>query len=484
MSSLSRAREDPPPVSGTSPTYSGSRGGGGGDGRGRGRGGGGGGGGRSYRGGGGPGPRGRGEGKIERQGQRGRGRVVDGGRRGPAGRILYRMHVLRERVLLPGIGVSIPAPRGGRDVVGGGGGTTTRGGGGAGDGPSAVGAGAGWGAGGGAVRREFDPYIAASVDRAKLAQDMENRPWQSLFPSSDRVGDGYDGRVFGLDLECVAVGMGRGHHHRHPGRVALVDERGDTLLDELVRHDVDSGEGVRVVSYLTPLTGLTKEQCESSTSKSLDEISDMVKDYLKAAGGGGPGGAILIGQSVHHDIEWLELKRGVDFFSHVNIEAIFRQRVPRNVRYAANVIRREVEGDTDGNGGGDREDDNNSASESGSAFGETDDSAVGFPTKYRLFSLRHTALTLLSVDIQGGTHDPSIDAKYAVLLFNKYRDATPQHLRAIRDSLHRAPITKGFAATNPVVEGVCMSHEGYGYKRAGRTIWRWYTKTKRGEPAF
>jgi len=80
--------------------------------------------------------------------------------------------------------------------------------------------------------------------------------------------------------------------------------------------------------------------------------------------------------------------------------------------------------------------------------------------------------------MQSAHHDPVDDARYSILLFNKYQKAPTLLLRAVRDSLHRAPITPGFAAENPVVDGVCMSKAGYLQKHAARFIWRWWQSVK------
>lgn len=322
-------------------------------------------------------------------------------------------------------------------------------------------------------KRAFDPYVAAAIDRARAAQDMEARPWTS-FPAETRF--------MGVDVECVASGCGHAHNQRAVARVALVDGEGETVLDELVL----PGKNDEVVSYLTPLTGLSADM---EATKSLEEIVDLVRSHLGKD-------AVLVGQSVKHDIDWLGLKMGEDFADYVDIARLFRQRVCRNPKGASEVIRREMQGESGGDStpaqgdeqkDGDGDDNNGASNGNGGRDGTArppDDALVGFRTKYRLFGLRHTALILLSVDVQASTHDPTIDAKYSVILFNKYGNASPAELRAVRDSLHRAPPTPGFAATMPVCDGVCMSREGYRLRRAGRTIWRWYTAHKRGEAAF
>ena len=96
------------------------------------------------------------------------------------------------------------------------------------------------------------------------------------------------------------------------------------------------------------------------------------------------------------------------------------------------------------------------------------------PTKYRIFSLRHTCLNLLNIDIQKSTHNPVTDAKYSLILFHKCRKQPVTMLRATRDSLHRAPPTPSFVSKYPIIDGVCLSKLSYRYKFAARFIWTWW----------
>ena len=58
---------------------------------------------------------------------------------------------------------------------------------------------------------------------------------------------------FSIDVECVATG--KEHNARAVAQIALVDQFERCLLNVFVRPP----EGAEVHSYLTPLTGLTKE---------------------------------------------------------------------------------------------------------------------------------------------------------------------------------------------------------------------------------
>ena len=336
-------------------------------------------------------------------------------------------------------------------------------------------------------KRTFDPHKARAIQLAKQAQDQEDR---SRFASSVKIIPSDEDKkeeedvvaeppIFSIDVECIATGFGscaRGindgcgnegqskegipanqyneRSHRYPGRIAMVDSEGNLVTDIVIRPPQD-GKGV--VSYLTPLTGLTMEMCLGDDAKSLQEAVDTIKGLL-------PKNAILVGQAIDHDVEWLGLTPGKDFERMVDISEIFRQRMPAVLAQAAEVLKAKE---------ADELDDLESSSDPSS------DEYLGFATRYRHFSLRHVCLNLLGTDIQSGVHDPIVDAKYSLMLFHKYRNSSVTQLRIVRDGLHRAPITPGFAAENtPVIDGVCVSAAGYRYKFAARRILRWYQGKK------
>jgi len=337
--------------------------------------------------------------------------------------------------------------------------------------------------------RVFDPLKARAIQLAKDAQDKEDRSfYASSYDKSIIVKaseeekkeqvEADDTPFFSIDVECIATGYGscaRGINDgcgnegksgnapssqyndrscRYPGRVAMVDSDGNVVVDVVIRPPQD-GKGV--VSYLTPLTGLTAEMCLGPDSKSLEEAVKALKAAL-------PKNGVLVGQAVDHDIEWLGLTEGKDFERMVDISVIFRQRMPGILGQASDALR--------------------TAEETGEPIGVMDadqssDEYLGFATRYRSFSLRHVCLNLLSTDIQSGVHDPVIDAKYSLILFHKYRNSSVTKLRIVRDGLHRAPVTPGFATEKtPVIDGVCLSAAGYPYKRAARKVWRWYSGLK------
>jgi hypothetical protein len=328
-------------------------------------------------------------------------------------------------------------------------------------------------------RREFDKYKAEAIHLAKAAQDMELRPYSTL-----------SGPFFSLDIECVAVGYGHTEQHRYPCRVALVgvplnfdtngtmDNTAENVMDEVdcLVDQIVSLKEIEVVSYLTELSGMTSEQCNVDSALPLDQVRELVQTKL-------PKNAILVGHSISHDIEWLGLVKGTDFDSFVDNSVIFRQRVPQNLGSAGNVLRRQIESRSaiDGTISPSHSEDVPEITSSPSLTDVeiTNDSHLPFPTRYRTFGLRHSALNLLSVDMQTAAHNPVLDAHYSLLLFLKYYQKGTDNLRAVRDALHRSPVTRSFSMDNPLVEGVCLSIIGYRWKWAGRAIWRWWLKVKK-----
>ena len=345
------------------------------------------------------------------------------------------------------------------------------------------------------TKRVFDPFKAQAIKLAKEAQDQEDR---SRFASTAKritaAGVGEEKKAdedsnnvdeppfFSIDVECIATGYGscangindgcgnegqnkegvppsqyNDRSNRYPGRVAMVDSEGNVLADIIIRPPND---GAGVTSYLTPLTGLTADKCLGSDAKSLEDAVATIKSLL-------PKNGILVGQAIDHDVEWLGLTPGgVDFDRMIDISDIFRQRMPSILNEAAAVLKKkEEEGSSIAQ-----------QSTSSSVEDKSSDDYLGFATRYRHFSLRHVCLNLLDEDIQSGEHNPITDAKYSLLLFHKYRNSSVTQLRIVRDGLHRAPITLGFAAEKTsVIDGVCVSKMGYHHKRAGRKIWRWYS---------
>ena len=128
-----------------------------------------------------------------------------------------------------------------------------------------------------------------------------------------------------IDVECVA--SGRSNSDRVVARVALVDAAERTLLDALVRPEVP------VVSYLTPLTGLQPGSLEAA--EPLSAVRARLLALL-------PPNALIVGQAIHKDLEWLDLRKGVHYAEHFDIGTLFRVHYPRTGRVRCFSLRHQV----------------------------------------------------------------------------------------------------------------------------------------------
>ena len=119
--------------------------------------------------------------------------------------------------------------------------------------------------------------------------------------------------VYSIDVECVATGVQ--HHDRSVAQISLVDAQCNALLNLYVKPEK------QVVSYLTPLTGLTAEHLEREGT-SLEEALATLRSHL-------PPTAVLVGQNILKDVEWLGLTKGTDFAEMVDLAALLRAWNPR-----------------------------------------------------------------------------------------------------------------------------------------------------------
>jgi len=205
--------------------------------------------------------------------------------------------------------------------------------------------------------------------------------------------------VFSIDVECVASGVQ--HHDRAVGSIALVDGDAAPKLHLLVRQ-----EGP-VASYLTPLTGLTAERCEAE-GVPLQEALATLRANL-------PPAAILVGQNINKDVEWLGLVEGEDYAMQVDLAALLKVWNPR--------------------------------------FG-----------KHTYFGQDHYAAAWLGAEAaraDGEAHDALTDATVSMRLFRAYTAA--QHdAAAVAAAGARAlatPPKPSFAKLNPEYEGCCMGNK-------------------------
>lgn len=134
-------------------------------------------------------------------------------------------------------------------------------------------------------------------------------------------------RIFGLDVECVAIGRTHESSSRAPCRVALVDGYGQLRLHGLVR------PAQPIISYLTPFTGLKPGDLDHEGVWTLEEAIEKVKAEL-------PQDAILVGYRPQGDADWMQLKKPQHYADTVNLAMIFQcmDGRKRSLEHAAKVL--------------------------------------------------------------------------------------------------------------------------------------------------
>lgn len=223
--------------------------------------------------------------------------------------------------------------------------------------------------------------------------------WQQQ--SSDALTGVYDAdadpawdMIYSIDVECVAVGKTHEVTDRSPCQVALVNGHCEVLLNTYIR------PAQRVVSCLTPITGVTLADLEHGIS--LDEAIAEVKQLL-------PKDATLVGQNIDSDVSWMQLTRGVDFADHVDIGEIFKG---FNARYG----------------------------------------------NYSYHSLQHEARVLLRQQPPLGAHDAVWDAQASVMLYKRAKWATQDELSAMQQMLiAERPAPSVAKLHNYQIDSVCMA---------------------------
>jgi len=193
------------------------------------------------------------------------------------------------------------------------------------------------------------------------------------------------------------VAIGYQHNARAVGQISLVDEMERVILNLYVLPSQP------VVSYLTPLTGLTQETL-SSRGIPLKEALFTLKTYL-------PKNAILVGQNILQDVAWLELEEGKDFESMVDLAGLYKV---WNSEY----------------------------------------------NSWSIFSLEHLANVILNIPPVGAPHNAVDDAIKSIRLFNYYRHYSRDSRVWTWNQLALVKTEKpvSFARRFPQFEGVCMGN--------------------------
>ena len=201
--------------------------------------------------------------------------------------------------------------------------------------------------------------------------------------------------IYSIDVECVASGVQ--HNARSIAQVALVDEWNRCIFCVLIKQEVP------VASYITELTGLTKELLDAH-GLPLAEALALLRAYLSPD-------AILVGQNILKDIQWLQLAEGIDYHHLIDLSALFR---------VWNVSRGE----------------------------------------YTTFSQDHLAKVWLGVTER--THHNAVeDAILSMSLFNTYRFVQwdQNRLYQLQQATLSAPRVLGFSALHPEIDGCCMGNK-------------------------
>lgn len=202
--------------------------------------------------------------------------------------------------------------------------------------------------------------------------------------------------VVSIDVECVATGVQ--HHDRAVAQISLVDSAGAPRLNLYVRPEKP------VVSYLTPLTGVTGALLDAH-GVPLAQAMATLRTHL-------PPNAVLVGQNIAKDVEWLGLVEGKDFGRMVDLAALLRVW--------------------------------------NSKFGS-----------FTYFAQDHYASVWLGVHrTEADTHDAVADAVLSMRLFHAY--SAVQHdaakVGAMGERALATPHKPSFAKLHPEFEGCCMGN--------------------------
>ena len=202
---------------------------------------------------------------------------------------------------------------------------------------------------------------------------------------------------YSIDVECVAVGYD--HNARAVAQISLVNQYEHAVLNLYVLPSVG------IVSYLTPLTGLNRDILNRNGIP-FHAAMQILKQHL-------PANAVLVGQNIFKDAEWLGLKEGEDFAQLMDLTGLFRI---WNEKYKS----------------------------------------------YSVFSQDHLAKVLLGWEVgaNGGGHDAVGDAVKSIRLFNLYQGThkNPEKWEEVCARLLSVEPEASFAKRNPTFEGVCMGN--------------------------
>lgn len=202
--------------------------------------------------------------------------------------------------------------------------------------------------------------------------------------------------AFALDVECVATGYT--HLDRSVAQIGVVDLDLRPVLNSFVKPTKP------VVSYLSPLTGITKDVVDHHGVPLDKAISDLRRVL--------PKDAVIVGQNISQDATWLNISAPNDYASLLDIAALFRVFDPiRN--------------------------------------------------KWTYFAQDHVAsVWLAQIRPPGMHHDALGDAATSMLLLHAYLNMRrdPNTLNLLKSRTLHTPRAPSFAVLHPVYEGVCQGN--------------------------
>lgn len=202
--------------------------------------------------------------------------------------------------------------------------------------------------------------------------------------------------IFSIDVECAATSVG--HNGRAVSAIGMVDENCRPLEKIFVKEDPSKP----VLSYLGHLTGVERDSVEVH-GVSFPDAVETIRRHLGPA-------AVIVGQNVMKDIEWLGLKDGVDYNYVIDLATVFR---------VWNTQRQ----------------------------------------SWTIFSQDHVAEVWLSIRDRV-SHDCVEDASISMSLFNTYRNVQwdPQQLHYMQMATLHAARTPSFSAINGQIDGCCLGN--------------------------
>lgn len=223
-----------------------------------------------------------------------------------------------------------------------------------------------------------------------------------------------EGPLYLIDVECVASGPG--HLDREVAQIAIMDANCKPVLNLYVKPSVP------VVSYLTLLTGITREKLEDHGIP-LEDALQKVYDTL-------PKDAIVCGWNVKSDIAWLKLRMPDHCAASFNVQCLY---MSWNHRYGSR----------------------------------------------NYYGLQHCIGKLLSPDLQRsavvpsfkpppppeeiaslGAHDALYDCYTTLLMLRLFQAAAASGTTAnLQRYIDDATMTTPFSTRYPTLEGVCMGNK-------------------------